>query len=213
MSTRVLHLYQRLRFWPAAVLCAAVAALLVLFPVLPVSAILYGSGTYGACQYGTCSISISSDSNVALNITPTASGSCTIQKDAVSVLTSNSSGYTLTLADSSTNTALLNGASSISASSGTQASPAALTVNHWGYRVDGIGGFGAGPTSAQSNISIGSTLFAGLPASNATASTIASTSSAASPAVVTNVWYGVCANTSVASGTYTSQVTYTALTN
>lgn len=211
MGTGVPH--RRPRLWHGAALCAVVAAVLLLYPILPVSAILYGSGTYGACQYGTCSISISSDSNVALNITPTATGSCTIQKDAVSVLTSNSSGYALTLTDSSTNTALLSGASSISTTSATQASPAALTVNHWGYRVDGVGGFGSGPTTAQTNISIGSTLFAGLPASNATASTIASTSTAASPAVVTNVWYGVCANTSVASGTYTSQVTYTAVTN
>jgi hypothetical protein len=211
MNTGVLR--QRPRLWHGAAFCTAVAAVLLLFPTLPVSAILYGSGTYGACQYGTCSISISSDSNVALNITPTASGGCTIQKDAVSVLTSNSSGYTLTLTDSSTNTALLSGASSISATSATQASPAALTVNHWGYRVDGVGGFGSGPTTAQTNVGIGSTLFAGLPASNATTSTIASTSTAASPAVVTNVWYGVCANTAVTSGTYTSQVTYTAVTN
>jgi len=190
-----------------------VTILLLLVPTLPVVAINYGSGTYGACQYGSCSITISSSGSVAVNVTPTGSGSCTIQRDVVSVGTSNSSGYTLTMKDSSTNTALLNGASSIAAGSGTQASPAALTVNHWGYRVDGIGSFGAGPTSAQSNIAIPSTTFAGVPASNGTASTLATTNTAASPAVTTNVWYGVCANTSVTSGTYTLQITYTAVTN
>ncbi|HSX15960.1 MAG TPA: hypothetical protein VLF40_04170 [Candidatus Saccharimonadales bacterium] len=188
-------------------------AVLMLLPGISVQAIQYGSGTYGACGFGSCSLTIGSSGTVALNVTPTANGSCTIQKDSVSVFTSNSSGFTLTLADTSTNTALLNGAASISATTGTQASPSALAVNRWGYRVDGVGGFGTGPTSAQSNVSLGSTTFAGVPASNATASTLASTSSAANPAVITSVWYGVCANTSVTSGTYTSQVTYTAVTN
>jgi len=179
----------------------------------PVLAIQYGSGTYGACSYSSCSISISSASVVTLNVTPSASGSCTIQQDIVSVSTDNSSGYSLTLANASTNTALLNGAATIGSTAASQAGPATLTVNHWGYRVDGVGGFGPGPTTAQSNASIGTSLFAGVPASNASADTLANTSSAANPAATTNVWYGVCANTGIASGTYTTQITYTAVTN
>jgi len=213
MVFRITPFLRRPKTFAAWLGLGLLGAVLLLLPGMSVQAIQYGSGTYGACGFGSCSLTIGSSGTVALDVTPTASGSCTIQKDSVSVLTSNSSGFTLTLADSSTNTALLNGAASISATTATQASPSALAANHWGYRVDGIGGFGAGPTSAQSNATPSSATFAGVPASNGTASTLASTSSAANPAVITSVWYGVCANTSVTSGTYTSQVTYTAVTN
>ena len=192
------------------------AVLLLTAPGIPVFAINYGSGLYGACQYGSCSISISSNNTVSVNVTPTFAGSCTVQNDVVSVQTDNSAGYTLTVADSSTNIALQKGSDSISAISATQATPAALSANTWGYRLDGVGGFGPGPTAAQTNTSVASIStmkFAAIPASNATADTIASTSVAANPAVTTNVWYGVCDNTSVANGAYNTQVTYTAVTN
>lgn len=174
----------------------------------------YGAGTYGSCQYGvSCSISLSSNGNISLNIVPSSGGSCTIDSDTATVLTDDSSGYTLSLADSSTGTSLANGASSISATSGTLGSPAALTANKWGYRVDGLGSFGAGPTTSQSNVAIGGTLFAGIVASNQTADTIATSSTAADPAVTTKVWYGACADTSLKSGAYTTQVLYTAVAN
>jgi hypothetical protein len=174
----------------------------------------YGSASYGECDYGmACSISLISNGTISLNVTPASGGRCTIQSDSAAVETDDSNGYTLTLASSSTNTSLVNGGSSIAASSGTVASPAALAANKWGYRVDGLGSFGAGPTTAQSNIAVPSTTFAAIKASNVTADTIASTSSAANPAVTTTVWYGACADTSQASGTYTTQVTYTAVAN
>jgi hypothetical protein len=179
----------------------------------PVLAINYGSGTYGTCQYSSCSISISSSSTVSANITPTVSGACTINNDVVSVLTDDSNGYTLTIINSNISTNLVNGGSSISSTSGTQAIPQALTTNNWGYRVDGVGGFGAGPTTSQTNISPPAILFAVVPSSSSSANTIATKSVAANPAVNTNVWYGVCANTTVPSGTYTTQITYTAVTN
>lgn len=195
--------------WPILLM----TCLLVAAPAIPVFAIEYGSGLYGACQYGSCSITIGSNSNVSVNVTPNSGGSCTVQSDSVSVLTSNSSGYTLTLADSGTNTALRKGSDSIAATSATQASPSALSANAWGYRVDGAGAFGNGPTTAGNNTSPGSTTFAGVPASNGTAATVASTSVAANPAVTTTIWYGVCANTNIPNGTYTTQVVYTAVTN
>jgi hypothetical protein len=148
-----------------------------------------------------------------LNVTPTPSGACTTASDTVSVFTDDPSGFTLSLADTNTNTALLNGSATINSSSASQASPAALSPNNWGYRVDGIGGFGSGPTTAQTNTALDSILFAGIPASNASPNTLANTDVVADPAVNTNVWYSVCANTNLASGLYTSQVTYTAITN
>ena len=191
-------------------------ALIVSIPslVFAYSSGVYGSGSYGSCEYGSvCSVTLISNGNVSLNVTPTPSGSCTIQSDTASVETDDTNGYTLTLADNGTNTSLVNGAKSISAGSGTFASPATLSNNNWGYRVDGLGSFGSGPTSSQSNVSSTSNLFAAIEASNAAADTIATSSGAADPAVSTTVWYGVCADTSVTSGSYATQVTYTAVAN
>ncbi|MDB5184450.1 MAG: exported protein of unknown function [Candidatus Saccharibacteria bacterium] len=174
----------------------------------------YGAGNYGICSFGTaCSITISSSSTVNLNVTPASGGRCTIQKDIATVTTDDSNGYTLSLASTTTATSLTNGAATITATSGTAASPAVLVSNRWGYRVDGFGSFGAGPTSAQSSISPPSLTFAALVSSSGTADTIATTSVAASSGAVTNVWYGACADNTTKSGTYTAQVTYTAVAN
>jgi len=196
------------------ILCILVLILGV--TTLTASAIPYGSGTYGSCQYGSCSISVTSNSSVSLNVTPTTSGKCTIQNDVVQVLTDDSSGYTLSLVNSSsTSTALSNGSNTIPATSGTFSSPSALTANTWGYRVDGWGNFTGGTTTAQNNISPPATVFAGTPANTGSPGpdTIASTATAADPAVSTKVWYGVCASTSTTKGLYTAQITYSAVTN
>jgi hypothetical protein len=173
----------------------------------------YGSGNYGNCDFGSCTITLSSSGSVAANVTPTAGGKCTVQNDTVSVLTDSSTGYNLTMTTSGTNTAMTSGGNSISASSGSAAAPVSLAVNTWGYRVDGLSGFGAGPASAQTNGSTPSTTFAGVPASNQAAVQIAHSSSMANPAVGTTVWFGVCANTTQPSGSYAAVITYTAITN
>ena len=174
----------------------------------------YSSGTYGSCEYGvSCSISLTSNGNISLDITPASGGSCTINSDSASVMTDDTNGYTLSLNDSSTSTALTSGSDTIAASSGSFASPTVLSANNWGYRIDGAGGFGSGPTTAQSNVSPPSLTFAGIQPSNGTPDTLAMTSGAADPAVATTVWFGACADTSVHSGTYTSQALYTAVAN
>ena len=173
----------------------------------------YGSGNYGDCDYGSCSITLSSGGAVNLDITPTQSGQCSIASDVVSVLTDSTSGYTVQLASSTTDTSLVNGASNIATSGGTAASPAILNPNAWGWRIDGYSGFGSGPTSAQSNITAPISSFAGVPASNVAPATIKTSVTSANPAVNTTVWYGLCADTSALNGTYTTQVTYTATTN
>jgi hypothetical protein len=200
--------------WANKILVTCLGVLIIaIMPVIPVLAINYSSGTYGSCQYNSCSLTISSNGTLSINITPATGGACSTQDDTVSVLTDDPSGYTLSLTNSSTNTALLKGTAAINSTTATQASPVALVANQWGYRVDGIGGFGAGPTTAQTNVSPDSILFAGVPASNSNPDTIALTSGAADPAVNTYVWYSVCTDTSIASGTYTTQITYTAITN
>lgn len=200
--------------------CALSAITLAILVMLPISTVAdttdtttYGSGNYGNCNYGACSITLSSNGAVSVDVTPTGSGSCTIQKDDVSVLTDNSTGYTLQITTSTTATAMTSGGNSVATSSGTPASPMTLANNTWGYRVDSTFGFGSGPTSAQSNVTTPSLTFSGVPASNQTPNTLVNASSAADPAVDTPVWYGLCANSTQASGTYTVQVTYTAVTN
>lgn len=175
----------------------------------------YGDGNYGACTYNVCAITLTTSGTVNLNIVPTGSGACTIQKDVVGVTTDSSTGYSLTLGDSDTSNNLAGAShgSHISAGSGTQASPAALTANTWGYRVDNVGSFGGGPTSANTNIAIPSTTFAAIPLSSQTADTLANSSSPADPTVNTNVWYGACADTTIPDDTYSDVVTYTAVIN
>ena len=200
----------------AGIMVLALSATLALYSglVSAYSSGEFGSGTYGSCEYGvTCSISLTSNGSISLNITPTSSGACTINSDSASVLTDDSNGYTLTLADISTSTALTNVAATIATTSGTVSSPTSLSGNSWGYRVDSLGGFGSGPTTSQSNISRPSTTFAGIVASDQTADTIATTSGAADPAVSTTVWYGACADTTASAGAYTTTVLYTAVSN
>lgn len=154
---------------------------------------------------------LSSNGTVNINATPTGSGVQTIASDTVTVSTNDTAGYTLKLGETGASGALVSGGNSIAAVSGTQASPVAETANTWGYRLDGVGGFGAGPTSAVSNVAISSAKFAAIPAT-ASPDTLKTTSSTASNDTTT-VWYGVAVNTSQPTGTYTNSVTYTATAN
>ena len=174
---------------------------------------VYGSGNYGDCDYGACTITLSSGGTTTLNVAPTPAGKCTVQSDTASVLTDSTVGYNLTMTTSTTNNAMTSGSGSISAASGTAASPATLAMNRWGYRVDSLSGFGAGPTSSQNNGSIPSVSFAGVPPSNLAGTLVASSSGPANPAAATTVWYGLCADSSQPAGNYSVTVTYTAVTN
>lgn len=174
---------------------------------------VYGSGNYGNCDYGSCTITLADSGLGSMAVIPSPTGACTVNSDTVSVTTDDTVGYNLTMTTSTTNNAMQNGGNSISASSGTAASPTTLAMNTWGYRVDGLSGFGSGPTSSESSGSVPGVSFAGVPASNQTATQVASSSSAANPAVNTTVWYGVCANATIPSGTYSATITYTAVTN
>lgn len=173
----------------------------------------YGSGGYGNCDYGQCTLTLSSGSTTSVNIIPSSSGKCTVASNTVSVLTDNTTGYNLTMTTSTTNNAMVGASGSLTASSGTAAAPTTLANNTWGWRIDSLSGFGAGPTSPVSSGSTPSVAFAGVPASNGTPAQLASTSSPANPAIDTTVWYGACANGSLPSGAYSTTVTYTAVTN
>jgi hypothetical protein len=173
----------------------------------------YGDGLYGSCTYSSCGIGLTTNGTISLNVTPNGSTTCSVASDSVAVLTDSSTGYTLTFNDSATISNLTTGTYNIPTSSGTAASPVALAADTWGYRVDGLSGFGAGPTSGGTNIGIPAVNFAGIPNSTLPANTLATSASPANPAVTTNVWYGVCADLAIPATTYTSTVLYTAVVN
>ena len=155
---------------------------------------------------------LTTNGTVNINTLPTGAGVQTIASDTVTVSTNDSSGYTLQLAETGASATLTSGSNTIAASSGSQTTPVVMATNTWGYRVDSLGGFGAGPTSAASNAAISGTIkFAGVPAT-ASPNTLKTTATTASNDTTT-VWYGVATNTTQPSGTYTNSVTYTATAN
>jgi hypothetical protein len=155
---------------------------------------------------------LTTDGTVDVDVTPSGAGAQTIASDTVTVSTNDTSGYTLQLEETTASTDLESGANTIPASSGTQASPAVMSANTWGYRVDSVGGFGAGPTSGQSSAAISGTITFAAVADNGSPNTLKTTSGTASNDTTT-VWYGVAADTTQPSGTYTNSVTYTATAN
>ncbi len=157
-------------------------------------------------------ISVSTSGTVNVNVIPTGSGAQTISNDTVTVSTNDPDGYTLQVAETGASSDLVSGSNTIPASAGTQASPTVMATNTWGYRVDSVGGFGAGPTSPAASTAIsGSITFAAVPVT-ASPNTIKTTSTVASNDTL-SVWYGVAANTTQPAGTYTNSVTYTATAN
>lgn len=155
---------------------------------------------------------LTTNGTVNVNVIPTGSGAQTVASDTVTVSTSDPSGYALQVAETTGSSTLTSGANTIPASSGSNAVPAVMAINTWGYRVDSIGGFGSGPTSPQSSTVVsGSIKFAAVPAT-ASPDTIKTTATTATNDTTT-VWYGIAANTSQPSGTYTNSVTYTATAN
>lgn len=174
---------------------------------------VYGGGSYGGCNYGSCTITLTSGSSISLDILPTQTGKCTVKSDTASVLTDNPNGYDLTMTTSTTDTAMIGSSASINTSSGTAAAPTTLAMNTWGYRVDGLSGFGSGPTGAQDSGNVPSVTFAGVAPSDQVGVSLASSTGAADPAEDTVVWYGACVDASTPAGTYTTTVLYTAVTN
>lgn len=178
----------------------------------PVNADAATTGTTVSSVVGAVISLLTSNGTVNINATPTGSGVQTIASDTVTVSTNDTAGYTLKLAETSGSSALVSGGNSISAIGGTQTTPIVETANSWGYRVDNLGGFGAGPTSGVSNAAIsGSIKFAAVPAT-ASPNTLKTTATTATNDTTT-VWYGLAVNTTQPSGTYTNSVTYTATAN
>jgi hypothetical protein len=188
-----------------------IASLVVLFFSAASASAISNTGSTTISSAVSEVISVSTSGTVNINVAPSASGAQTISGDSVQVATNDSAGYVLELNETTSSaTTLTTGSNNIAASSGSRTSPVVMAANTWGYRVDSVGGFGAGPTSAVSSQPISSLTFAKVPAS--TPDTLATTASATNGTSL-NVWYGVAANDTTIAGTYTNSVTYTAVAN
>jgi hypothetical protein len=204
------------RKWPLMILAVLVSAGLITSGMVwadTTDSTVYGSGNFGNCDYGACTITLSDSGLPSMAVVPTLSGKCTVKSDVVSVLTDSTTGYSLTMTTSTTNNAMLGPGSSITTSGGTTSAPVALAMNTWGYRVDGLGAFGAGPTSSQDSANVPSVAFAGVPTSVQAPTLVASSLGPANPAANTTTWFGVCANAGIPAGTYSTTILYTAVTN
>lgn len=166
-----------------------------------------GTGEYTAVVNGQLlSITVSATApTIAVVSNRTSSASTT-----VTVNTNNPSGYVLTMSASTTDRTLKSGGNSITAASGTMASPVALAANTWGYRINGLGGFGSS-TTLETNVTTSAFNWAGVPAS--TSPVIIAQSAAPATNATTNVWYAIRASSTTPSGSYVGTVTYTAVTN
>lgn len=192
----------------------SVAALAVL--ALPVATVSADQDTSTSVINGIIgsSITVSSAGPVDINVTPTAGAVLSSASDTVTVSTNNATGYTLSLEMNGATRTLDNAdnaGETIDPHASTPAAPSDLTANTWGFRVDGAADFGAGATTAESNVATSAHTWAGVPA-NGSPTTIKTTSAPAS-AETTPVWYAMKANENKPSGTYTNTVLYTAVTN
>ncbi|NCU38224.1 hypothetical protein EOL96_04185 [Candidatus Saccharibacteria bacterium] len=154
-------------------------------------------------------LTMSVSNTATFSITPDGTGVASSNNDTVTVSTNNSTGYKLQLKDLDATTTL--GSSGITAHTGTAAVPTALTtVNTWGYRLDGGAGFGAGPTTAQTNVpSLTSTLWAGITASWVDIKTTNTTASNEA----NQVFFAALANSTIPTGSYVEAIQYQSVTN
>ncbi len=157
-------------------------------------------------------ISYSSGPTVTLGaITPDTTGRQSAASDLVSANTNDGAGLTITLQENSAvTTDMVSGSNTIATGAGTPASPATLPNGRWGWRIDSLSGFGAGPTSTISSAAPSALTYAGIPA-NGSPFTIHSTATNGSTS--STVWYSARVNNAQASGAYQTTVTYTITTN
>lgn len=154
-----------------------------------VNASPYGKGVYGAnVPYGSqTSLSIATNGNVTIPITPTTSGVLATGTSTVTVTSTDVMGYKLYLR-ALTNTTMNNLGALLPASA--NGSPAALAINTWGYNTDASSNF-TGPTLTDA--------------------LIRSITVPASTGDITSVTYGMNLDFAKPAGKYVATVIYTAV--
>jgi hypothetical protein len=195
---------------PVYLFGAAAAGLLLAVATLPflASADTQTSNTNVDLTINSVMITYTSGPTVTLAaINPTAGGRQSTNDDTVTGDTNDSAGFSVTLQETSaTSTALISGANTIATSAGTPAAPVTLAADTWGWRMDSVAGFGAGPTSALSSAAPSALKYAAIPA-NGSPYQIEATSGTGSASV--SVWYSADVDTAQPTGAYSTTVTYT----
>jgi hypothetical protein len=150
----------------------------------------YGQGLYNAnVPYGKAtSLSISTNGNVSIPITPTSSGVlATGSTSTITVTSTDVNGYSLYIR-ALTSTSMNNLGTLLPASA--NGSPAALAVDTWGYNLDASNNF--------TGISLSDTL-------------IHSITAPAPSGDITNVTYGIKLDMAKPAGNYVASMVYTAV--
>lgn len=149
----------------------------------------YGKGVYDAnVPYGNqTSLSIATNGNINIPITPTIAGVLATGTSTITVTSTDVMGYQLYIR-ALDNTNMNNLGSLLPASA--NVSPASLTVNTWGYNTDA------------------STNFTGITLNDVL---IHSITTPASTGDITNITYGVKLDMAKPAGKYTANIVYTAV--
>ncbi len=161
-----------------------------LFSLSPALAQPFGTGVFGAnVPYGgQTALTISTNGNVLIQITPTDAGTLGTASNIVTVTSTDVVGYKLYIRSlSSTN--MVNGGSSLAASA--NVSPTTLVSNTWGYNTSGS-----------------STNFTGITASDVI---IKNATGPYSSGDNTTITYGVKVDNARPAGNYSTTVVYTAV--
>lgn len=173
-----------------------------------------GIGVYSATQTSqTLYITVSGAEFVNLSVTPTAAGRTSSTSHTITTSTNSSAGYRLLLSTVSSNRSLVKGLDSIDPLGGNAVSPLTIAANTWGYRVDGLGGFGAGPTSVETDVASSAFTWAGVPGLGSATQIYHQNIPTTTTGQTTRIWYALNSTAAKPSGTYTQTVTYTAISN
>lgn len=170
-------------------LAVAASILAAVLSANSVSAAPYGRGVYNEdIPYGSeTSLSIATDGNTIIQLSPTDSGTLGTNDSDVTVTSTDVVGYKLYVrADGNSN--LINGAATIAASGNVSA--ASLSPNTWGYNNDGGANF-IGMTTSDSLVATRPGPYTG--------------------GDITTFTYGVQIDNSKPAGNYTTTIIYTAV--
>lgn len=169
--------------------CGLALAVLLIGPIGQALASPFGAGAFGANVPfgGQTSLTIATDGNVSIPVTPTPSGVSATGTSHVTVTSTDVVGFKLYI-QALSNTNLVNGGSNLPASA--NVSPAALATNTWGYNTDATSNF-AGITLLPVLIRTGTGPF--------------------ESGDITTVTYGLKIDDTLPAGNYATTVVYTAV--
>ncbi len=205
------------------ILCTIASLVLVIFVYLTLCPIASISEDASATiNHETYALSLATSQYFGLDITPSVTGSVNVTKDTIVANTASPSGYKLYLSVNSgrDNYIYLNDDANNSTAdkkfipaTGTFAAPAPLALSDtihatWGFAIAGANGFDAAYSTTNPSANA---KFAAVPVAD-NAQLIYEHSGTATN-VATDVYYGAAADLSISSGTYITEIVYTAMTD